>query len=71
MFCWYNIFETQADNMHVKLILEDLQDEFKREHPMEEISGLAYKKYELAFYESVALACDFVNRLIAHAGTKQ
>ena len=66
---WYDILEFGSEDDYVKLLVEELDKQFKIENKVEEIvkdSG-KYQKYRLEFCNSIVNAIEHGNKIVAHA----
>ena len=66
VFRWWNFFQYQSEDKYIHVVKKAFDEHFRGEYPHEKIGGTKYKKSCLAFLESLALSCKFVNDELAH-----
>lgn len=71
---WYEILSQGSSDMYVSLVIQRLEDEFRKQENIPIIESKHLKKFDefkLNFCESIAEGVDFGNKLVAHRRSGQ
>lgn len=66
VYRWWNYFIDKPKDMYIRTVHEAVDDFYKKKYPGENTVGDKYVQFLLEFFESLAIACDMVNKEIAH-----